>query len=109
MHNTGQDLDTVLGETKSFVKKKTLSCVKETPGASSASKYLYKTHYPRTRVLFFPQFCEVCRLVVTNDQEDLAKFGYRSKSKVELIVLKPYWYYVHYPPRQVFFFSPQFC
>ncbi len=49
---------------------------------SSASKYLYKTHYyPRTRVFFSSILWG--RSTSDHLQEDLAKFGYRSKSKVE--------------------------
>jgi hypothetical protein len=75
--------------------------------ASSASKYLYKTNYPWTRVFSFPSILWG-RSTSDHSQEDLAKFGYRSKSKVEFS-WNPIGTMYTILWDKGFFFSSQFC
>jgi hypothetical protein len=50
----------------------------------------HATHYkPVCFVLFFFQFCDLAT-VVMRSQEELAKFGYRLKRKVEIVRIMQY-------------------
>jgi hypothetical protein len=71
-------------ETKSFVKKKTLSCAKETPQVQCfiSQQISVQDKLSLDKGFFFPSILWG-RSTSDHLQEDLAKFGYRSKSKVE--------------------------
>jgi hypothetical protein len=107
MHNTGPDLDTVHRNKKLCEEEDNFLCKKRLPesSASSASKISVQDTLSLDKGFCFSSILWG-RSTSAHSQEYLAKFGYRSKSKVEFF-WNPYWYYyVHYPlMRRVFFFS----